>query len=158
SEWTDGAKTYSLQQILEMFPRAAEVLPREYMPGLMFDICRELRVFFVETNRLSSEVSSRAPNPYTSSSYLMSEDAELPPPRVKHYSDEIVQRIRTVLTDYARRSQDRDRTFPERLVRFIRDGHRTLPERDIITKMAELEEKRKRLISLGLLDSERGLQ
>jgi len=81
-----------------------------------------------------------------------------PTSRVKHYSDDIVQRIRTVLTDYARHSQERDRTFPERLVRFVRDGYKKLPERDILSKMAELEEKRRRLIKLGLLDSERGLQ
>src|SRR5262249_16370759 len=105
-----------------------------------------------------SEVPRPSQTAYTVASYLRPDDVEPPPSRVKHYSDEIVQRIRTVLTDYARRSQDRDRTFPERLVRFIQDGHKTLPERDIITKMAKLEEKRKRLVSLGLLDSERGLQ
>jgi len=68
------------------------------------------------------------------------------------------QRIRTVLTDYARHSQERDRTFPERLVRLLRDGYQKLPEREILSKMSELESKRRRLISLGLLDSESGLQ
>jgi len=43
-------------------------------------------------------------------------------------------------------------------VRFSRDGSRSLPEREIISKMAELEAKRRRLISLGLLDSESGLR
>jgi predicted ATPase len=159
SGWTDGTRTFSIREIFQLFPRAVETLPREYWPDrAAFDLSREISVFFVETNRLAAET----PTPRqgigmigTSVNYLTPErEAEPPTPRVKHYSDDIVQRIRTVLTDYARHSQDRDRTFPERLVRFVRDGYKKLPEREILSKMIELEDKRRRLISLGLLDSE----
>ena len=162
SGWTDGSEMYSLEEILEMFPQAAEVVPRQYRPGVIFDLPQDLQVFFVETNRLATE----APRPRQM--HLFPENyvgvlggegaAEPPASRVRHYSDDIVQRIRTALTDYARHSQDRDRTFPERLVRLLRDGYKKLPEREILNKMAELEIKRRRLISLGLLDSESGLR
>jgi predicted ATP-dependent endonuclease of OLD family len=155
SSWTDGNRAFSLAEIMEMFPQAKEELPKEYWPYIVFDFCRELQVFFVETNRLSFD-APRPPIP----NYLLGYDREVqvPIPRVKHYSDDIVQRIRTVLTNYASHSQDRDRTFPERLVRFVREGYTKLPEREILGKMSELEEKRRRLISLGLLESERGLR
>lgn len=152
--WTDGNRVFSLQEILQMFPEAEQALPRKFRPGLPFDICRELQVFFVETNRLVSEVPTRRPNRYAQ--YLDQERQE-PTPRVKHYSDDIVQRIRQVLADYARRSQDRDRTFPERLVRFLREPHTRLPEHEVLAKMADFEQKRRRLNTLGLLDREPGL-
>jgi len=149
----DSGRTYTLSEIIELFPNAAEVLPRKYRPGMLFDISQDLEIFFVETNRLSSNEAKRSRAAY----YSPDEPERSPLPRVKFYSDDIVQRIRTVLTDYARHSQESDRTFPERLVRFVRDRHSALSEREIITRMDELEEKRKRLISLGLLDSESGL-
>lgn len=43
-------------------------------------------------------------------------------------------------------------------MRFVRDGYTKLPEREILSRMAELENKRRRLIFLGLLESERGLK
>jgi hypothetical protein len=61
------------------------------------------------------------------------------------------------LADYAKHSQESDRTFPERLVRFIREGKKSLPEKELLVRMQDLEIKRQRLISLGFLDSEKGL-
>ncbi len=81
-----------------------------------------------------------------------------PVSRVKEYSQDIKRRTQSVLADYAKHSQERDRTFPERLVRFVREGHKTLSEREILTQMADLEAKRRRLIRLGLFDSESGLR
>jgi predicted ATP-dependent endonuclease of OLD family len=63
-----------------------------------------------------------------------------------------------VLADYARHSQERDRTFPERLVLSSREERKSLPEREILSQIAELEKKRQRLISFGFLDSETGLR
>jgi ABC-type transport system involved in cytochrome c biogenesis ATPase subunit len=159
--WTDGNRTFTLGEILTLFPEVAKVVPEEYRPDVMFDVCRMLQVFFVETNRLVAETTARRPTAFAGyyTPQLSAEDsAEPPTPRVKHYADDIVQRIRTVLTEYARHSQERDRTFPERLVRFVREGSKKLSEREILEKMTEFEDKRRRLISLGLLDSERGLR
>jgi predicted ATP-binding protein involved in virulence len=159
--WTDGSGgQFSLKDILDLFPEAEEVLPTKYRPGRFFDISPSLEVFFVETNRLAAEAPPRrrpgalgAPD---LSAYGGGDGLERGP-RVKHYSDDIIRRIRNVLTEYASNSQDKDRTFPERLVRFIRDGRKSLKESAIISSMAEFERKRRRLVSLGLLDKESGL-
>jgi len=78
--------------------------------------------------------------------------------RVDQYSTDITQRIKAALADYAKHSQESDRTFPERLVRFVRDQKPVMESHDIIAKMTELEQKRQRLVTLGFLDSETGLR
>jgi predicted ATP-binding protein involved in virulence len=153
----EDGNTYSLAEILEMFPEAVNAIPKEYRPPLFQD---ELPpVFFVETNRLGGQSTPRTGN-YGQGEirYQATGGQEIPPPRVEQYSGDIAQRIRSVLAEYGRHSQERDRTFPERLVRFMRERDRALSERDILTRMEELENKRKRLMSLGLLESERGLR
>jgi predicted ATP-binding protein involved in virulence len=85
------------------------------------------------------------------------DDEEIPPLRVKQYSLDVVQRIKSVLAEYAKSAQERDRTFPERLVQFAREGQPAFEERKILEQMSALEKKRKRLIELGFLDSETGL-
>jgi len=172
--WVDEVgHRYSLSEILKRFPKAGAAIPREYRPGLFFETSDELQVFFVETNRLGAEswplgqVVSDDPSTkliFNEAVYArhvaLSEGRVNRPtsPRVKQYSEDIVQRIRSVLADYAKHSQESDRTFPERLVRFVRGEHSAVPEREILSEMAELEKKRQRLISLGLLDSESGLR
>ena len=152
----DEGNTYSLAEILEKFPQVANNLPKEFRPKLFQD---ELpAVFFVETNRLGGQATSITSYAYRDLRFQPQSNTELPPPRVEQYSGDIAQRIRLVLAEYGRHSQERDRTFPERLVRFMRESDRALPEGDLLTRMDELENKRKRLMSLGLLDSERGLR
>ena len=154
-----GDETYSLSEILERFPDAAELLPKKYRPGPLFDVAKDLEVFFVETNRLEmpapSQDRSRQFSRHLSVDLAETEQTKL---RVEHHSRNVVGRIQSVTTAYARRSQERDRTFPERLVRFVRDGQVAFADREILARMSELESKRKRLISLGLLDSEGGLR
>ena len=112
-------------------------------------------MFFVETNRLAFDTPSRAERyDEVGIYYPHARERERTEARVKHYSNDIVQRSRTVLTEYARFSQERDRTFPERLVRFVRSGSQSLSESVILAKITELELKRRRLVSLGLLESE----
>lgn len=156
AEWTDGNERYSLADILKMFPQAKEALPRKYQPGLLFDVSRDLEVFFVETDRLAWDTKPRRRVQLYEPAYLETE-SERPSPRVKYYSDDIVQKIRTVLTEYARHSQEKDRTFPERLVRFFREGHAKLSEREILDRMSQFEQTRRRLNTLGLLERESGL-
>jgi predicted ATPase len=155
--WVDDeGDMYSLSEILEKFPQVANNLPKEFRPKLFQDEFPP--VFFVETNRLGGQAKSAASYTYRDPRFQAPNNSELPPPRVEQYSGDIAQRIRLVLAEYGRHSQERDRTFPERLVRFMRERDRALPEGDLLTRMDELENKRKRLMSLGLLDSERGLR
>lgn len=158
---------YSIDDILELFPSAAKYLPTEYRMNNISNIFKGLKAFFVETTRLNAEKSMR-PTPNRNGNIFQSDmdldwiddETESPQPyvlRVDQYSRDIVQRIKSALADYAKHSQESDRTFPERLVRFVRDENTADSEAIILTKMAELETKRKRLIALGFLDSESGL-
>ena len=168
-KWIDRGtgRQYSVAAILKKFPKAVEAIPPDQRPSQFFKSPDDFQVFFVQTNRLSAEVVSGAERisfepdtgVYTAYDYVVSgRHSPGVSPRVKQYSEDIVQRIRSVLADYARHSQDSDRTFPERLVRFLRDGQNALPEREILSRMAELENQRRRLFALGLLDSESGLR
>ena len=164
SGWMDNEnKRYSLAEILEKFPRAAAALPVEYRPAI-FSALKTLNVFFVQTDRLGAEQSAEARDEREVNFARMYvprisvEPPTEPRPRVEQYSRDVVERVRSVWADYAKHSQESDRTFPERLVRFKREKSRPLPERVILDKMAELENKRRRLIALGLLDSEKVLR
>lgn len=167
--WRDesNGKYFSLDDILDRFPQIRDQLPTKYRVSAFSSVFEGLDAFFVETTRLNAEDASggRTPERFHSaaSAYdtdvIFSLQASRPAfgLRVDQYSKDVVQRIKSVLTDYAKHSQENDRTFPERLVRFVREREQTLPERKILEQMTELEAKRQRLISLGFLDSESGL-
>lgn len=161
--WRDASsgKLFSLPDILKRIPSAVAAVPRRFRPRHFAEISRDLQVFFVETKRLDAERSfQRSPTDDRMIEYY-SRAAEAPasiPLRVEQYSRDILQRIKTALADYAKHSQESDRTFPERLVRFVRENQTSLQGREILERMDELENKRQRLISLGFLDSETGLR
>ncbi|CRI63826.1 putative excinuclease ATPase subunit [Thiocapsa sp. KS1] len=169
--WKDDntRKFYSLDEIIELFPATAGLLPKEHRTHGFSHLFEGLEVFFVETTRLNAERAGepRSPPPYLGSRihheavWDMDDDAPMANRyglRVDQYSRDIVRRIESGLADYAKHSQESDRTFPERLVRFVRAGDSVLSERKILDQMNELENKRQRLISLGFLDSESGLR
>ncbi len=163
--WVDDqGHQYTLLEILDLFPEATLMLPQEFRsiqnlpPGFL-----DLQVFFIETNRLGPDPASIDSSVDEESAYRRAFTSRERQPRpmlsrVKAFSKDLVQRIRSVLTDYAKNSQESDRTFPERLVRFVSDRESALAEREILDELTELEKKRQRLIHLGLLDSESGLK
>jgi hypothetical protein len=160
--WVDeDGDRYSLTEILELFPNARKGLPKKYRVNPFFE---DLQIFFIETNRLSggpkSEAELRQQAVYVNPRNRMLRDGASRDdvPRVNQYSIDIRQRIQSVLALYAKHSQESDRTFPERLVQFVRSRQHAIPESDILNEMAELEKKRQSLISFGLLDSESGLR
>lgn len=158
--WRDNeGNEYTLDWILDRYPKARAALPAKYRPRIF---PQDLQVFFVETNRLGAQASTGRRTAVLEEDLFtlgaMQEAQERTSLRVEQYSEDVVHRIKSVLADYAKHSQESDRTFPERLVSFVRGGGKpVLAPRDIITKMAELEKKRQRLISLGFLDQESGL-
>lgn len=169
SGWRDDSgKYHTLDDILDRFPQVRDQLPEKYRVSAFSSLFDGIDAFFVETTRLNAEdsITERPPEGLLHSvsqyqiDFLMPSRSSRPAfgLRVEQYSKDVVQRIKSVLTDYAKHSQESDRTFPERLVRFVRDGEEALPERKILEQMAELETKRQRLISLGFLDSESGLR
>jgi ABC-type transport system involved in cytochrome c biogenesis ATPase subunit len=165
--WRAGpnGRFHTLEDILEKFPQVAEHLPTKYRASFATNVFEGLKAFFVETTRLNAEKSSTRS---LSSAHdigfpdenMFFDEMEAPQQRyglrVDQYSSDIVQRIKSVLTDYAKHSQESDRTFPERLVRFDREN--ALSAGEILGQMTELETKRQRLIALGFLDSESGLR
>jgi predicted ATPase len=160
AKWTDGSSSLNLSEILALFPAALESVPLRYRPRPFANLLREMSVFFVETNRLNAE---RAYVPKERQVRMFSAEGDdgegaAPLPRIKQYSQDIIQRIGIVLSEYAKRSQENDRTFPERLVSFVRGQNQALAPAQILSQMADLENKRRRLISLGLLDQESGLR
>jgi predicted ATP-binding protein involved in virulence len=169
SMWADGrGNSYNLDDIIQMFPQAAKVLPKDYRPAPFFDACKGLEVFFVGADRLRGqprwagpEIESVAPDlelmrrSETQRSFP-GEAIDQPALQVQNFSEDIVQRIKKVLTDYASRSQESDRTFPERLVRFVGKKRSAVPEHEILDRLNKLEKKTRRLIALGLLDPETG--
>lgn len=161
--WVDDeGERYTLAEILEKFPLGSEALPRKYRPTFFSDKEGELHAFFIETNRLGGELVHPRPHSYaearTMRELMLHERPTRPSMRVRQYSKDLLQQIRSVLADYARHSQESDRTFPERLVRFSKEKRSALEPPEILTKMQELERKRQRLIGLGLLDTESGLR
>ncbi len=154
---------HSLREIIRLFPHVESKVPKKYVKGIMPIVTSDLEVFFIETERLEPEKIGRYStrrDHYQRRSYQVEEESvnEQYLSRVHQYSHDIVRRIKSALADYAKHSQESDRTFPERLVRFMRDNESVLPERQILERMAELERKRQRLISLGFIDSESGLR
>ncbi len=73
---------------------------------------------------------------------------------VAQYSDDIVNIIKTTLTQYASLSQSLDNTFPGRLLKNINKEKPadSLPDDDLRTKFLELEKRRKNYIEVGILD------
>lgn len=166
--WDDGeGQHYTPDQIVERFPILERHIPPKFRHWSLHEFPETLQVFFVETNRLSAQASredetafSEEPHYYRSIagpmlSRFAGEGSGL---RVQQYSADVVSRISALLARYARHSQERDRTFPERLVDFARKRSKRLPARKILEQLDELEVKRQRLIVLGILDRESGLR
>jgi predicted ATPase len=156
-------RVMSVSEILSRFPSAINVIPPEFAAKITDRRWRleSMPVFVVETNRLDAALrpaDRQEELRFRMAAHDIDEDVQPRALRVQQYSKDVVQRIKSVLADYAKHSQERDRTFPERLVQFVREGRRTLEGREILDKMQELEKKRQRLISLGFLDSETGLR
>lgn len=154
-----NSRLYSLGDILTMFPEITERVPKEYRRNPFFLFAGTLDVFFVETKRLDAERKVRN-RPFDDHFSFDDDEGSTPSDtlRVHQYSRDVAARIQAALANYGKNSQESDRTFPERLVKFIREDEATLPASQILSEIEELEKKRQRLIKLGFLDSETGLR
>lgn len=75
-------------------------------------------------------------------------------PTVLRYTEDLAERIQRLLTRYASRSQELDRTFPTRL---LQQAAQPLTAAALRDKLAAIEEKRNRLTTLGFLAHEKQL-
>ena len=122
--------------------------PPSRPPRWMIDIQQSLPVYFIGTERLTHSskraigaTGSRHPYPQPS-----------PERTVRRYSDQLAQKVRQNLADYATLSQSLDRTFPVRLVE--EPTSPVLSVQDLTRKLAEVEDKRVKIIDAGLLAQE----
>lgn len=159
----DDGIFYTPSEIIKMFPEARRVVPGEYLGALSAEAWKPLgiEVFVVEANRLSStEIPTRGEIPRVNlNRRLLSSNrtSVSQTTRIEQYSRDLVQRIKDVRSLYAEVTQQRDSTFPERLVQFLRSHRAALPESEVVSKLEDLDRKRQSLITLGFLDKERVL-
>jgi predicted ATP-dependent endonuclease of OLD family len=160
--WRDReGQFYSLPEILRLFPAARNAVAPGELTAALGNTWSPIGidVFVVEANRLpSTEDFVRNDRNRLAHGYYEEPETYSPPPsRIEQYSFDLVQRIKNVRSDYAKVTQERDSTFPERLVQFLRKNETALEEGDVVAKLEELDRTRRRLIALGFLDSERVL-
>ena len=164
--WRDiDGTTVSLAEVLRRFPGVIEQLPPKIRKSIAQPSIEGFSIFFVETNRLFASDEARSDRFQFVGRYDYpgqffpddDESAHVPQLRVVQYSADLTRRLQTVLADYAKHSQERDRTYPERLVQFLRTQQAALTNREILEQMSALDGSRQRLIDLGFLDTERGL-
>lgn len=158
----DRGRPRSVSDVLARFPSIREQLPASYRRAVSASEMENFRLFFVETNRLFvSQVAVAHDRYFRPSEFGTDPDepaiGDARSLRVVQYSRDLTRRIHSVLASYAKHSQESDRTFPERLVHFLRNHEPALTEREILAEMGDLEESRQRLINLGFLDTETGL-
>lgn len=154
--WLDRKNEfYSLVDVLGRFPELRRRLPTDFDHITKLSEVADFAAFMVETNRTigSSVVEQRSPWPI----WDTHPRDEPTPPRVIQYSQQLTRRIEGVLADYAKHSQERDRTFPERLVHFLRAKEKVISNKEILQEMRKLEILRRRLVNLGFLDTEDSL-
>ncbi len=152
----DG-RFYSLRQILSRFPRARAAVPRSMLARALGGEWKPIgiEVFVVEANRLvSTEGELRREPEHSDLHFEDPERVEGSMPRVEQYSADLIKRIKEVRSDYAKVTQARDSTFPERLVQYMRAGEPGLQESEIVSSLEQLDRKRQGLIALGFLDQE----
>jgi predicted ATP-binding protein involved in virulence len=111
-------------------------------PQWLKNIKQSIQVRFIETQRLFAFYDLRRKRRYNKRSFLVRS--------VLNYSEELAYLIQMKLAIYAELSQSLDRTFPIRLIKG--DESAKLNSEELKIKLNELEKKRSKLRSVGLLD------
>jgi hypothetical protein len=110
-------------------------------PHWLTNIKQSIPVRFIETQRLFTFIDTRKKHRSGNRSYLTHS--------VINYSEELANEIKKILLNYGELSQSLDRTFP---VRLIEEDVKKLNSDELRNKLGNLEEKRSKLRSVGLLD------
>ncbi|XZN89209.1 MAG: AAA family ATPase [Microcoleus sp.] len=113
-------------------------------PKWLSELKRSIDVRFIETQRLLTP--SNIPEAAV--------DTKHPSmiPSVNIYSQELAEEIQAKLAEYGALSQSLERTFPARI--FNKKAPSNLTEETLRDKLNKIEEKRYRLIEIGLLDKD----
>jgi len=136
--------------LADVISRYAEFLPgrtKQQMPKWLRDVTGSVKVRFIESQRLL-KVGRR---PRRSQAWGPGGFE----PAVAFYSEQVAREIQRKLAEYAERSQSLDQTFPMRLVGHLETGRPPeVSTSELESRLANLDEKRKRLREAGLLEKE----
>jgi predicted ATP-binding protein involved in virulence len=139
-------ETLGLDEILERFADDLPVQKRLVEePPWVKSLKSAIPIRLIETQRLLSFRYARRQRGFEHQAPLLTL-------AVAKYSEELANAIQAKLTEYASLSQSLDRTFPSRLVKTATADRLTMEE--LRKRLAELEDKRSRLMAVGFLDKE----
>ena len=135
-------------ELRDVILRFSEYFPEESikfgkLPEWLINLKERNPIQFIKTQRLLSS-SPISENKFRRHKNFM-ENA------VSVYSTELAKAVEASFTDYGKIAQTLDRSFPARLVRL--NSSDELSKEELLERLKELEAKRQRLISLGLLDN-----
>ena len=151
-EWSNRStgQIMSLDDIFEIYEN---ILPFENSNER--NVVKKIKLLatthFIKTNRLQTEHH----RPDEEFRYRPSRRKEFSVPAVQKHSQELSTKIQQTLTKSAELSSSLDRTFPNRVVKIIgKKSDNRLSEGRLREELANLEEKRTRLKTAGLLDKD----
>jgi predicted ATP-binding protein involved in virulence len=162
TQWLNASTgtRHSLQDLMEIVPRLREHplttrALRQLSSGEPDEVVllrKELSSYFIRTQRLNGPLERKNPaydfDPATDLEGRLS---------VEKYAGELASMIQNALADYGKHSQQLDRSFPARLVQFLRDDAKALGDQNILDRLRELDSRRENLMRIGFLEKESSL-
>lgn len=147
----------SIREVLEQYGPSLPARAREYsnlfieIPSTLRDYWQASNVYFIETQRLLSlDHNFMARRAYQPDRAGLNASRRVP--TVKRFSDDVAARIQKALSELGQRSQELDRTFPNRLVR-PRSRAGVPDESDVRRRYNEQLKLRRRLTGISVLDA-----
>lgn len=149
-EWLnrETGEKLTLEDLIDMY---GEILPttlgrilKDKAPEWLQKISSALSSHLILTQRLL-RIRKMDPRVQSEGRERMSDVVEI-------YSNDVKEEISRILTESVAVAQSCDRTFPSRLLQEL--THTPMSEAELRRKFDEIEEKRKRLISAGMLNDE----
>ena len=156
SEWIN-VSTDEILDLDDVFAEFGDHLPGSFgisdsKPDWLIELRQSIPVRFIGTERLTRSSAREASRDQIALLHHRNR-AGRTVRTVRQYSDNLGSRVRSTLTEYATLSQSLDRTFP---VRLVENPIKTALSTDQVRhKLADVEEKRSRIVEAGLLRQER---
>ena len=155
SEWRNlsTGETLGLDEVIAEF---GEQLPSFRMsdtkPAWIYELNQSIPVRFIGTERLTRSSSPNEPPRERGILLHYSNRYERTVRTVRHYSDDLAEKVQQTLARYANLSQSLDSTFPVRLVE--EPTKPALSTDEVRSRLTKVEEARSRVVEAGLLGQE----
>lgn len=162
-EWRDirTGQVLSLDEVIDKYGDIIEMrvggeFSRAVPNRLLKKALPSIQTHLIKADRLRTNATVISERAYHSSIAARRAAAESNTSAVVEYSQDLGRRIQQTLAKSVELSSSLDRSFPMRLVDVLGKRQRKLSDEKIRKELAELEEKRTRLVNAGLLDKEQG--